>query len=332
MSQQTTGTDNWRPTADIDTLRQRAALLSRLRRFFDQRGVLEVDTPSLSHAAVTDIHLHSFATELLGAGCNAGSGSPLYLQTSPEFPMKRLLAAGSGPIYQLCKVFRNEESGRHHNPEFTMLEWYRPGFDHHALMDEMDQLLQALLACETAERMTYQQAMVTHLGVDPLLDSLSVLKQAAAGLGLEDITRHESDRDTLLQLLFALGVEPKIGQLNRPAFVFNFPASQAALARISPEDSRVAERFEVYFKGIELANGFHELSDGAEQLRRFEQDNRRRAQAGRPQAPIDHRLIAALDSGFPDCAGVALGIDRLVMLALGKNHIAQVIAFSTPAA
>lgn len=240
--------------------------------------------------------------------------------------MKRLLAAGSGAIYQICKSFRNEESGRYHNPEFTMLEWYRPGFDHHQLMDEMDELLQLILQCATATRMTYQAAFLSVLNVCPLEGSMAELKAAARELGLADIADPEEDRDTLLQLLFSVGVEAKIG-LNAPAFVYDFPASQAALAQINPDDARVAERFEVYFKGIELANGFHELSNGDEQLARFEEDNTKRVTMGLEQQPIDMHLVNALRAGFPDCAGVALGIDRLIMLAIGEDHIDQVTAF-----
>ncbi|PSW03453.1 elongation factor P lysine(34) lysyltransferase [Photobacterium rosenbergii] len=317
-------TTHWQPTAPINRLRQRAAILATIRDFFAQREVMEVDTPAMSQATVTDIHLHTFQTTFVGPGY--ADGQQLYLMTSPEFHMKRLLAAGSGPIYQICKSFRNEESGRFHNPEFTMLEWYRPGFDHHALMDEMDDLLQPVLKCGQAERMTYQQAFVDVLGVCPLEGSMAELKVAAAGLGLADIAEPEQDRDTLLQLLFSVGVEPKIGQ-QTPAFVYDFPASQAALAQINPKDNRVAERFEVYFKGIELANGFHELSDGDEQLSRFEADNRKRLEMGLEPQPIDMHLVAALRAGFPDCAGVALGVDRLIMLSLGVDHIDQVSAF-----
>ena len=317
-------TIHWQPTAPLTQLKQRAAILATIRRFFAQREVLEVDTPAMSQATVTDIHLHTFQTTFVGPGY--ADGQPLYMMTSPEFHMKRLLAAGSGPIYQICKSFRNEESGRYHNPEFTMLEWYRPGFDHHALMDEMNDLLQLILGCGAAERMTYQQAFVDVLGVCPLEGSMVELKTVAAGLGLADIAEPEQDRDTLLQLLFSVGVEPKIGQ-KTPAFVFDFPATQAALAQINPQDPRVAERFEVYFKGIELANGFHELSDGDEQLARFEQDNRKRENMGLAPQPIDMHLVEALRAGFPDCAGVALGVDRLIMLALGVDHIDQVSAF-----
>ncbi|HGS5464567.1 TPA: elongation factor P--(R)-beta-lysine ligase [Vibrio parahaemolyticus] len=320
---------NWQPTAFIEQLRQRATLIAAIRQFFAERQVMEVDTPAMSHATVTDIHLHTFQTEFVGPGY--ADGSKLFFMTSPEFHMKRLLAAGSGCIYQINKAFRNEENGRYHNPEFTMLEWYRVGFDHHKLMDEMDDLLQLVLKCGAAQRMTYQQAFIDVLGVCPLEGSMTELKVAASKLGLSDIAEPEEDRDTLLQLLFSVGVENKIGQ-DVPAFVYDFPASQAALAKINPQDHRVADRFEVYFKGIELANGFHELDNPKEQLARFEQDNAKRIEMGLKPQPIDYHLISALEAGLPDCAGVALGIDRLIMLALGCDHIDQVTAFPFPIA
>lgn len=320
---------NWQPTASIEQLRSRAKVIQTIRQFFANKNVLEVDTPAMSHATVTDIHLHTFQTEFVGPGY--ADGRKLYFMTSPEFHMKRLLAAGSGCIYQICKSFRNEENGRYHNPEFTMLEWYRVGFDHHQLMDEMDELLQLVLGCGDAQRMSYQQAFLSVLGVCPLEASMAELKRVASELGLSDIAEPEQDRDTLLQLLFSIGVEGKIGQ-DTPAFVFDFPASQAALAKINPQDPRVADRFEVYFKGIELANGFHELDNPAEQLKRFEEDNLKRAEMGLVAQPIDHHLIEALKSGLPDCAGVALGIDRLIMLSLGCDHIDQVTAFPFPRA
>ncbi|ELJ8841457.1 elongation factor P--(R)-beta-lysine ligase [Vibrio parahaemolyticus] len=320
---------NWQPTASIEQLRQRATLIAAIRQFFAERQVMEVDTPAMSHATVTDIHLHTFQTEFVGPGY--ADGSKLFFMTSPEFHMKRLLAAGSGCIYQINKAFRNEENGRYHNPEFTMLEWYRVGFDHHKLMDEMDDLLQLVLKCGAAQRMTYQQAFIDVLDVCPLEGSMTELKAAASKLGLSDIAELEEDRDTLLQLLFSVGVENKIGQ-DVPAFVYDFPASQAALAKINPQDHRVADRFEVYFKGIELANGFHELDNPKEQLARFEQDNAKRIEMGLKPQPIDYHLISALEAGLPDCAGVALGIDRLIMLALGCDHIDQVTAFPFPIA
>lgn len=318
---------NWQPAAPIKQLKQRALLIRQIRDFFFERDVMEVDTPAMSHATVTDVHLHTFKTEFVGPGY--ASGQKLFFMTSPEFHMKRLLAAGSGCIYQIAKAFRNEENGRYHNPEFMMLEWYRVGFDHHKLMDEMDDLLQLVLKSDKAERMTYQNAFLNVLGVCPLEGSMEELKACAGTLGLSDIADPEEDRDTLLQLLFSIGVEPKIGQ-TVPAFVYDFPASQAALAKINPQDNRVADRFEVYFKGIELANGFHELDNPQEQLQRFEEDNQKRIEMGLEPQPIDHHLIEALKAGLPSCAGVALGIDRLIMLAMGHDHIDEVTAFPFP--
>ncbi|EJB1295665.1 elongation factor P--(R)-beta-lysine ligase, partial [Salmonella enterica] len=245
----------------------------------------------------------------------------------PEYHMKRLLAAGCGPVFQLCRSFRNEEMGRHHNPEFTMLEWYRPHYDMYRLMNEVDDLLQQVLDCQPAESLSYQQAFQRHLEIDPLSADKTQLREAAAKLDLSNIADTEEDRDTLLQLLFTMGVEPHIGK-EKPTFIYHFPASQASLAQISTEDHRVAERFEVYYKGIELANGFHELTDAREQQQRFEQDNRKRAARGLPQQPIDQNLLDALAAGLPDCSGVALGVDRLVMLALGAESLADVIAFT----
>lgn len=315
---------SWQPTASMTQLKKRSAIIARIRQFFAERAVWEVDTPALSQAAVTDVHLHSFSTSLVGPGF--AKGLPLYLMTSPEFHMKRLLAAGSGAIYQISKAFRNEEAGRYHNPEFTMLEWYRPDFDHHQLMDEMDALLQAVLRCQGATRMSYQAAFQSCTGLCPLRADIDQLRALAATQGLADITEDETDKDTLLQLLFSVMVEPNIGQ-QAPAFVYDFPASQAALAKISEADPRVAHRFEVYFQGIELANGFYELQDAQEQRRRFEADNAMRVARGLRPQPIDQHLLAALEAGLPDCAGVALGIDRLVMLALGCDHIDAVTAF-----
>ena len=317
-------TASWQPSAPIANLLKRAAILVEIRRFFADRGVLEVETPTMSQATVTDVHLFPFETRFVGPG--AAECLTLYMMTSPEYHMKRLLAAGSGPIYQMGRSFRNEEAGRHHNPEFTMLEWYRPHYDMYRLMNEVDDLLQQVLDCESAEPLSYQQAFLRHLDIDPLSAEKAQLREAAAKLDLSNIADTEEDRDTLLQLLFTVGVEPHIGR-EKPAFVYHFPASQAALAEISTEDHRVAERFEVYFKGIELANGFRELTDGREQQQRFEQDNRKRAERGLPQQPIDYNLLAALQHGMPECSGVALGVDRLVMLALGAESLSDVLAF-----
>ncbi|AKH64082.1 MULTISPECIES: elongation factor P--(R)-beta-lysine ligase [Photorhabdus] len=318
-------TANWQPSAPIANLLKRAAILAEIRRFFAERGVLEVETPAMGKSTVTDIQLFSFQTEFVGPG--VADGMTLYLMTSAEFHMKRLLAAGSGPIYQISRCFRNEEAGRYHNPEFTMLEWYRPHYDMYRLINEVDDLLQQILDCESAESLSYQQAFLRYLDIDPLSAEKEKLREVAAKLDLSNIADTEEDRDILLQLLFAVGVEPHIGT-ERPTFIYHFPASQASLAEISKEDHRVAERFEVYFKGVELANGFRELTDGDEQRQRFEQDNRKRAELGLPVRPIDENLIGALKQGIPECAGVALGIDRLVMLALGAERLSDVIAFS----
>jgi lysyl-tRNA synthetase class 2 len=207
-----------------------------------------------------------------------------------------------------------------------MLEWYRPGYDHLQLMTEIDELVQVVMGCDAAERVTYQNVFKQYLGYCPLTATLADIKTLASQYGYAELAAAENDKDILLMLLFSEHVEPKIGQ-QRPCFVTDFPASQAALAKISPTDSLVAERFELYFKGIELANGFHELTDGPEQLRRFEHDNMKRQEIGLDTMPIDKNFIAAIDSGLPDCAGVALGVDRLLMLALGCTEIDQVIAF-----
>jgi lysyl-tRNA synthetase class 2 len=321
---------NWLPSASVKQLQKRAKIIQTIREFFIERDVLEVETPTLSQAGVTDIHLFCFKTFFIGPELSSAqkeaSGFPLYLQTSPEFHMKRLLSAGSGSIFQIGKAFRNEESGRFHNPEFTLLEWYRVGFDHFLLMDEMDQLLQKILNCETARRCTYQEAFLEVLNVDPLSANLEELKLAGGRLKLGAVLDQETDRDTILQLLFCFAIEPVIA-IDKPCFIYNFPASQAALARISAEDPRVAERFEVYYQGIELANGFHELSDAQEQLRRFQKDNRIRKARGLEEMPVDQNLLSCL-ANLPDCAGVALGIDRLIMLATGQSHIDDVLSFT----
>lgn len=320
-----TQTTNWRPSATIQALQQRAKILQQIRQFFFQRNILEVDTPALSHASVTDLNLRAFSTQFI----DPSSPLPrtLYLQTSPEFAMKRLLSAGSGSIFQLSKAFRNEEAGKIHNPEFTMLEWYRVDFDHFALMDEIDQLVMPILNTQKAHRLTYQHAFIQTLDCDPLEADLAELCQLCCRLGYADIALKENDKDVLLNLLFSQKVEPAVSR-EQPCFVYNFPASQAALARISRTDSRVAERFELYYRGVELANGFHELSDVNEQRSRFALDNQKRSESGLPEIAHDPYFLAALDNGLPDCAGVALGVDRLVMLACGYQHISQVLAFS----
>ncbi|TDF36516.1 elongation factor P--(R)-beta-lysine ligase [Alteromonadaceae bacterium M269] len=316
---------NWKPSAEIAEIRARAQLLTDIRHFFSAKDVLEVETPLLSQATITDPFLFPFTTDF--SSPFATQSQTLYLQTSPEYAMKRLLCAGIGDIFQICKAFRNEESGHYHNPEFSILEWYRIDFDHHQLMSEVDELLQRVLACLPAEKQTYQEAFEAHLSIDPLTADLSTLKQVATEHGFENIAENETDIDVLLQLLFSHCVEPKIGQ-DKPIIIYGFPASQAALARLSKEDPRVAERFEVYFKGIELANGFHELKNPQEQRERFENDIAKIKHLYGTTRPIDENLLSALENGLPDCSGVALGIDRLLMLKTGASHIKDVLTMS----
>src|SRR3990172_3342067 len=326
----TDASGDWQPAASIEILNLRARLLERIRAFFSERGVLEVETPVLSTAAVTDPMLASLATRYTGP--RFPRGQAFYLHTSPEFPMKRLLAAGSGSIYQICKVFRDGEAGRLHNPEFTMLEWYRVGFDYHRLMDETDELVMRLLAptmsLDAPERLSYREAFQRHAGLDPHTASAGDFAAAAKAhkIGVPSELLTQNDLAVWRDLLLTHAVEPMLGQ-GRLTFIYDYPASQASLARIQPGDPPVAARFELYLNGIELANGFHELADAEEQRTRFERQQHARAASGQPVVPIDERLLAALAQGLPDCAGVALGFDRLVMLAAGAPRISDVLAF-----
>jgi len=314
---------NWRPTAAWSALRRRAALLAAAREFFAERGVLEVETPILSAAAVSDPQIESLSTRV------AGLAAPLYLCTSPEYAMKRLLAAGSGDIYQICKVFRDAERGRWHNPEFTLIEWYRLGYDDAALMSEVEALLGRLLApfrpLQPAERLSYSAALQRHAGVDAHTASDAELTAAITGHGI--VCQGELDRDARLDLLMGMVVGPRLG-LERPCFIHDYPASQAALARLKPGTPQVSARFELYFCGVELANGFHELADAGAQRARFEHDRAERRARGLWEPPLDERLLAALAAGLPDCAGVALGLDRLAAIAAGVPQLADVMAFT----
>ncbi len=294
-----------------NTLKTRAHIYQTIRDFFKSRNILEVETPLLCSHTVTDVHV---------AGIEA---SGRFLQTSPEYCMKRLLSQGSGPIFQICKAFRQEESGSHHNPEFTMLEWYRPGFDHHALMEELDLLIQTLLKTQPATKQSYRKCFLQHTSIDPFDCELKALH--------DFIVQHQLlhsidniDFDTATQVILSEYIEPKIGQ-QRPFFLYDFPASQAALARIN---NNTGARFELYYKGLELANGFHELTDATEQLQRFKQDQSKRKQLNLPQRDIDTFFINALKQGLPDCAGVAVGLDRIIMLACNANTIQSVLTFA----
>ncbi len=316
-------TTDWQPTCTLEILKARAELNAQIRAFFLKRGVLEVETPILSQHANTDPYLQSVQAQLISSG---GSSRAAFLHTSPEFAMKRLLASGSGPIYQICKTFRDGERGRRHNPEFTMLEWYRPGFDLADLMSEMSALLQELLSISPPSVLTYREAFLKFLAVDPF---------TLADDDLRDLTEQhceyrggQMNRDDYLNLLLSHCIEPELGK-GRAVYLTEYPASQASLARIKHDahGNRVALRFELYIDGLELANGYDELTDPTEQKHRFEAENEQRVAMNLPALPMDHLLLAALETGLPACSGVAMGLDRLLMIQQQTRHIDDVLAF-----
>ncbi len=313
------------PSATLAALRFRAELLNRLRQFFDDRGFLEVDTPILSADTVVDRHLAAFSTEL-----PCGPDRPprkLWLHTSPEFPMKRLLAAGAEAIYQVAHVFRQGEIGPLHNPEFTMLEWYRAGDAPEQGMQLLSDLCEAMLGRGPAERVSYREAFERHVGLDPLTVPTTALVARCRELRLAIPAGFaEDDRDTWLDFLLGECVQTHLG-CDRPAILYDYPASQAMLARVRDGDPPVAERFELYVDGIELANGYHELLDAAELRRRNRTVNAQRRADGNAALPEESRLLAAMEAGLPPAVGVALGFDRLVMLAFGAASLAEVLAF-----
>jgi lysyl-tRNA synthetase class 2 len=318
---------DWQPAAPLEVLRLRARLLRRIRTFFDRAGVLEVDTPVLSVAATPAPHLASFQTRYHGPG--PLHDLPLYLHTSPEFAMKRLLAAGSGSVYQLCKVFRDGEAGRNHNPEFTLLEWYRVDYDHLDLMDEVERLLETVLAgilpLAGVHHWAWRDLFLEFAGVDPFLATPGELAGLLESHAVVPVGMQAADRDDWLDLVMTHVIEPRLGA--GLVFVRDYPASQASLARIRRVQPPVAARFEAYLNGIEIANGFHELTDAGEQRSRFRLELAQRSRQRLPEVPLDERFLAALAHGLPDCAGVALGIDRLLMLACGARSLSDVLAF-----
>ncbi len=316
---------DWRPAATIEVLRSRAAMLERVRAYFAAEGVLEVQTPLLSGAAASDPQIHSIRTAPAGA-------PPRFLHTSPEYAMKRLLAAGIGDCYQVCPVFRDGEAGRLHNPEFTMIEWYRLNFGVAELQQEVDRVLRVacgeLRSFAPSRSVTWHEAIAGSCDIDPRSADIPALRNALAAHGVEPSDPTGWQRDDWLDLLVGALVGPALGH-DAPVFVRDYPASQAALARLRrlPDGSQVAERFELYVDGLELANGFHELGDALEQRARFVQDLETRRRRGLPVNPLDERLLAALGHGLPDCAGVALGFDRLVMVACRLPTLEAAMAF-----
>ena len=320
---------NWQPTATMGTLRERARLIATVRAIFAARGIWEVETPVLGQGGSTDVHLVSLSSL---ARTDKGQRK-LWLQTSPEFHMKRLLAADSGPIFQLAKSFRDGEVGARHNIEFTMLEWYRPGFTLAQLIEETTALVAHVLPQSPGPVVyyRYRELFHRHLEVDPFTTSLVTLRSLAAERGnMSAQALAEEGRDTCLDLLMGMVIEPTLGQ-QELSVVVDYPASQAALARRhqDADGEWVASRFELYLNGIELANGYDELTDAEEQRQRFDADNAERRRLGLPEVDVDAHLLAALEQGLPASSGVALGLDRLIQLALGKTRLEEVLAFST---
>lgn len=308
--------EDWRPTAAPAQLKARACLLEDIRNFFAGRAVMEVETPVISMAGNTDPEIHSIKTDSGG-----------HLRTSPEFALKRLLASGSGDIYELGRVFRTGESGRSHNPEFTMLEWYRVGFSYHQLMDEVA-LLVKHCGCGKfdhwpIEKLGYQELFQRHLNLDPFNTDTKELSAAAKGHGIDDI---ELELKQWLDLLISVVIQPALPE-ECLTFVYDFPADHAALARVRPGAPSMAERFELYLGRTELANGYQELTDPVEQQQRFDTENALREKRGQEVCKVDHNLVEALEHGLPECAGVAMGVDRLLMAICGADTISEVTAF-----
>jgi lysyl-tRNA synthetase class 2 len=320
-------TARWQPVAELRQLQQRAQLLTAIRQFFAERQVLEVETPLLCRATGTDPNLDFFSSQFHSPPQNP----TLFLQTSPEFAMKRLLAAGSGSIYQLCKAFRNGEAGRFHNPEFTILEWYRVGFGLRQLMDEVAELLLALLVTHrptlTVRKVGYQQLFSETTGLDPLIFNRQAYQDYATQQNhVEADDLCGDDHAMWLDFLFSHCVQTAMPN-HTLCLVSGYPAIQSSLARVDPDDARIAERFEVFIDGMELGNGFFALSDAAEQKRRFDREIAYRRQHGLAAVEQDQLFLDALKAGLPDCSGVAIGLDRLLMIVAGCESIEQVLAF-----
>lgn len=308
----------------IENLKQRAELLKRLRAFFDAREFFEVETPLLSADVVVDRHIEPIHVSQLNAGVAEGPSS-LWLQTSPEFAMKRLLAEGAEKIYQICKAFRNSERGPQHNPEFTMLEWYRVGDDYEQGRNLLADFAKSVFSCDQVDQVSYSEAFQSQFGLCPLTSSQEQLLELAHANTQVKFGGSES-RDEVLNALLSECLEPTLG-LRRPLILFDFPASQSALARIRRDSPPVAERFELYYRGVELANGYHELSDPVELLARNHTVNQQRVADGNQPLRPESRLLDAMRKGLPDCCGVAVGVDRLLMLQLGAETIEEIISY-----
>jgi len=302
----------------LEQIKKRALIYQKIRAFFNALHYVEVDTPLLGVSTSTDIHIQS----IQAITCDR----QVYLQTSPEFSMKRLLAAGSGSIYQICHAFRDEEKGRFHHPEFTLLEWYSNGFDYQALMNQLEQLISSLLnVAQPFQRVSYFECFQSHVKLDLKSASLNDCRQCVAEY-VSGIDTSQLNRDDCLDLLISQVIAK---QFKGFTFVYDYPSSQASLAKLKPSNPDVAERFELFFNDLELANGFSELTDSAEQRTRFEQDNARRIESGLQAYPVDEDFLQALKQGMPECAGVAVGLDRLLMVMLEKESLKSVLTLDT---
>ena len=319
---------DWQPTASLEMLKIKARLLSKLRAFFDEKNILEVQTPVLSQAGNTEPTIETFIIHQFENSKHIIQ--PSFLNTSPEFSMKRLIAAGSGSIYQITPAFRQNEQGQRHNSEFTLLEWYRLNFDHHALMGEVNSLVRFVaedfLKLGRSHFFSYQDAMIKFADIDPFTATNEELKAATIKSGIDAVGMDDASTDTWLDLLMSQVVEKNLPE-NCPVFIYDYPSTQAALSKIRKGTPDVAERFELYINGMELANGFHELSDAKEQEERFHKDQAKRKEQGLQGIPADYNLIAALKHGLPECAGVAIGVERLLMVLTGAEHINEVLTF-----
>lgn len=309
--------NNWRPGASPQNLKARAKLLAEIRLFFHQHGVMEVETPLLSSAGNSDPGISQFQT----------FNTEKYLRTSPEYPMKRLLAAGSGDIYELGRVFRANEQGRHHNQEFTLLEWYRNSWSYHQLMDEVSSLIRHCLPEMSLQetRVSYRDLIKAYCGVDPLSCQDKDLATLISNLGID---LDSLNRDQMLDLIITHIIQPQL-PAQAMTFVFDYPPSQAALARIRKDKAPVAERFELFLGKLELANGYQELTDPVEQEARFISENKNLECSDQRPKTLDEQLLEAMRAGLPECSGVALGVDRLLMAILDLNSIDEVITFTT---
>lgn len=321
---------DWRPGCSLQVLKKRAWLLQEIRSYFRRQEVIEVETPVLCRTVGTDPHLDYFRTGLTFEG--AGREPGLYLQTSPEFSMKRLLAAGTGSIYQICKAYRNGESGRMHNPEFTILEWYRVGYDLDLLIGDVDELLVRVIGLSdpdhASERIRYREVFMRHLGLDPLTAEIRDFRRFAEASGdFSAKTLCGDDVRLWQEYLFACRIQPHLGKSGL-CYVYDYPAEQSALARLKADDARVAERVEVFLQGVELGNGFAELGCAEEQRERFQRDLEIRRLQGQELPCLDERFLAALEAGLPDCSGMALGLDRVLMLLVNAASLDEVLSFS----